>query len=82
MPPPLKKTDLVLHNFFNFVLFQHEAITSSKEITIPGGSVFVNPSVGEEGARYVTIETTKEAPKGSIGELGKEVDEILTRSSD
>ena len=44
--------------------------------------MFVNPSVGEEGPRYVTIETTKEAPKGSIGELGKEVDEILTRSSD
>ena len=44
--------------------------------------MFVNPSVGKEEARYVTLETTKETPKGSIGEFEKEVDEILTRSSE
>lgn len=50
-----------------------------KEITVPGGSVFVNPSTEEqEVGRYVTI--GKHTPEGGIGGLGIEVDEILTRS--
>ena len=54
----------------------------SKEIKVPGGSVFVNPSLEqEEVGRYVTLETsTKKEPKEDIGGLGIEVDEILTRS--
>ena len=55
-------------------------MTVSKEVTVPGGSVFVNPaSEQEEVGRYVTLPTVQE--EGAIGGLRKEVEEILTRSA-
>ena len=54
----------------------------SKEVTIPAASVYVNPSLDqEEVGRYVPVPThRKTAASEGIGELGKEVDEILTQS--
>ena len=58
----------------------------SKVISVPGGSVFVNPSTEkeqEEVGRYVTVKNgkpTAAAIEGGIGGLEKEVEEMLTKS--
>ena len=58
-------------------------MTVSKEVTVPGGSVFTNPSSDhEEVGRYVTLPTLKETAEceEGIGGLGIEVEAILTQS--
>ena len=68
---------------------QHEPVVTSKIISVPGGSVFVNPTTtdkdNEEVERYVTVATNGKPPatgsmEGGIGGLGKEVEAILTKS--
>ena len=68
---------------------QHEPVVTSKIISVPGGSVFVNPTTtdkdNEEVERYVTVATNGKPPatgsmEGGIGGLEKEVEAILTKS--
>lgn len=54
----------------------------SKEVKVPGGSVFVNPSLElEEVGKYVAVPTKPAATNEGIGGLQKEMDEILTMST-
>jgi hypothetical protein len=64
---------------------KHEPVVTSKVITVPGGSVFINPSTSdhqEEVGRYVTAPTHGKgaATEGSVGGLEREVEEILSKS--
>ena len=58
---------------------QHEPVVVSKEITVPGGSVFVNPSVEKEEVGKYVAKPTKPATT-RVGGLQNEVDEILIKS--
>ena len=66
---------------------QHDSVVVSKVITVPGGSVVVNPTTTddrEEVGRYVAVPTNGIKPAATvnngIGGLEKEVEEILTKS--
>ena len=68
---------------------QHDSVVVSKVITVPGGSVFVNPSFSsekeEEVGRYVTVPTRGKPTSAAvadegIGGLEKEVEELLIKS--
>jgi hypothetical protein len=66
-------------------------VVTSKIISIPGGSVFVNPATtttdkdNEDVERYVTVPKNGKQPatgsmEGGIGGLEEEVEAILTKS--
>ena len=77
LPPPL----------IPLLSLQHDSVVVSKVITVPGGSVVVNPTTTddrEEVGRYVAMPTNRIKPAATvndgIGGLEKEVEEILTKS--
>ena len=84
LPPPLIPLPPPL---IPLLSLQHDSVVVSKVITVPGGSVVVNPTTTddrEEVGRYVAMPTNRIKPAATvndgIGGLEKEVEEILTKS--